>query len=354
MVLEKRQQILQTFKAQKFDLLIIGGGITGAGIAWDAALRGLKVALVEKGDFASGTSSRSSNLIHAGLRYVFQKEFKLVREASMERRHLLDKAGHHVTPLPIIIPSYEDEKPNKLQIRLLLTFYDILAMFRNYKRHRRVSKKYLLNTVPGMREENLIGGYIYYDAKMDDARFTLQIVRAAEDAGAILLNYAEVVELIKNEAEVCGTRIVDKTNGNQFDIQASLVIVATGPWTDKILTLDDPNHQAIVRTTKGVHIITSRLMPSCEKFGDIGMVTKGPDGRFAFIIPWGEYSIVGTTDTDFEKSSDEVTPTEEDIEYLIATANRFIPNAISRKDIFSIYAGVRPLVAPLGKEAASE
>ncbi len=354
MVIEKRNQILQALKSQQFDLLVVGGGITGAGIVWDAALRGLKVALVEKGDFASGTSSRSSKLIHAGLRYVFQKEFGLVHEASMERRYLLDRAPHHVTPLPFIIPSYEDEYPKKWQIRILLTLYDILARFRNYKRHRRISRKFLLDTVPGIKEENLIGGYVYYDAKMDDARLTFQIIRAAEDAGAILLNYAEVVKFIKEGAKIRGVRVLDKTSGTQLDIHASLVVVATGPWTDKVLTLDNPDHQAIVRPTKGVHIITPRFMPPCERFGDFGLVTKGPDRRIAFIIPWDEYTIVGTTDTDFTESFDEVYPTEEDIEYLVATANRSIPNAISRKDIFSAYAGVRPLVAPLGKEGASE
>ncbi|MFX1514509.1 MAG: glycerol-3-phosphate dehydrogenase/oxidase [Promethearchaeota archaeon] len=354
MVTEKRNRILQTLKSLNFDLLVIGGGITGAGIAWDAALRKLKVALVEKGDFASGSSSRSSKLIHAGLRYVTQGEFRLVHEGSAERRYLLKKAPHHVTPLPFIVPSYEDEKIKKWKIRLLLTLYDILAGFRNYRRHRRVSKKFLLENVPGMKKENLIGGYIYYDAKMDDARLTLQILRAAEDAGATLLNYAEVIEFIKEDGEIHGTKIVDRTTGDQFDIQSKLVIVATGPWTDKILELDDSHHQSIVRPTKGIHIITPRFMPPCEKYGDIGMVTIGPDGRFAFIIPWNEYTIVGTTDTDFTESPDEVYPTKEDIEYLVATANRFIPNAISYKDVFSAYAGVRPLVSPLDKEGASE
>jgi len=357
MQLEKRAKVLQTIRTTELDMLVVGGGVTGAGIAWDAALRGLKVALVEKGDFACGTSSRSSKLIHAGLRYVSQGEFGLVRSASKERRYLLDNAGHHVTPLAFLIPSYAGEKPSRRKVRLGLLIYDMLASFKNYRSHFSVSKGRVTGLVPGIRTENLLGGLIYYDAKMDDARLTIQVIRAAEDAGAACVNYAEVVGFLKSNGKVLGARVVDLSTGDGMDIRAEIVILAAGAWTDQLLLLDDPSHVPVLRPTKGVHITVPRIIPPDGEIGDLALVSKGPDDRVTFIVPWGDYSLVGTTDTDFDRPPEEAIPTEEDIDYVIASANRFIPGAVSREDVLSAYAGVRPLVGRLstgGEKSESE
>ncbi len=339
-----RAAALAAMADRPVDLLIIGGGITGAGIARDAALRSLRVAVVDKGDIAGGTSSISSRLIHGGLRYLEQRDFHLVFEASRERRILLRTAPHLVRPLAFLFPAYQGQRVPAWQLRAGLWLYDLLAAFRNVRMHRWLSRAEIRRLEPGLRDKNLQGGGQYYDAQTDDARLTLAIMRGAAQAGALVASYTLVESLDKADGRIGGAQVRDLLTGKTHTVHARVVINATGPWVDRVRQLDEPRATPLLRPTKGAHALVPRA-----RLGHTNAITlfSPLDGRVMFVLPWGEFSYVGTTDTDTDASPEETRATGEDVTYLLRSANAIFPQArLTPKDVLSTWAGLRPLLAP--------
>ncbi len=346
-----RARALASMAAEPVDLLVIGGGITGAGIARDAALRGLRTALVDKGDFAGATSSRSSRLIHGGLRYLEQYRFHLVREASRERRLLLDLAPHLVRPLAFLFPVYRGARVPAWRLRAGMWLYDLLAAFRNVRLHRWLGRRAALKAEPGLRERGLVGAAVYYDAQTDDARLVLAAIRGAAQAGALVANYTEVTSLIRRDGRVRGAMVRDALTGEARTVRALIVVNATGPWVDALRRLDDPQAAPLLRLTKGAHVAVPRA-----RIGNTHAVTlTSPiDGRVMFVLPWGDLSYVGTTDTDDVAPLDNVRASGSDVVYLLRSANAFFPRArLAPHDVICTWAGLRPLLAPERELAAS-
>ena len=350
---DRRAAIARALATPSFDLLVIGGGINGAGIARDAAMRGLNVALVEQGDFASGTSSKSSKLIHGGLRYLENFEFALVLEASRERdrlrRHL---APHLVQPMPFVFPVFAGDPVGRLRLTAGLWVYDGLSAFRNIARHRSWSRRTTLKQEPQLRSNGLRGALHYYDCWTDDARLTLETILAAVSAGAVVGNYVAVEQLLRDEHGLTGARVHDRIGGEAFTITARQIVNATGPWLDRVRALDDPSAAPVLRLTKGVHIIVPR-----ERVGNVhAIVVRAPrDGRVMFAIPWDEQVLVGTTDTDFDGAPDTVAADADDVSYLLEAVNAYFPSAqLTESDVIGAYAGLRPLVAPAESATPSE
>jgi len=342
-----RQQQLEALGRDQFDVLVVGGGITGCGIARDARLRGLRVALVEKDDFASGTSSRSSRLIHGGLRYLEHGFLHLVFEASGERRRLLRLAPHLVRPLEFVWPVYAGARVPQWKLSAGLTLYDALSLFRNVGTHRRLSIRQIAKREPALRHDGLVGGARYFDAATDDARLTLANAIGARDAGAIVLNHVALTELLLNDGKATGARVHDALTGSSIDVRARVVVNATGPWSDELRRRDPSSSTAsaptAVRGSKGVHVAVAR-----ERVGNHGALTllAPNDGRVMFILPAGRQTIVGTTDTFTDAPPDEVRASESDVAYLLDAANVFFPDAhLTRDDVVSAWAGIRPLMA---------
>ncbi len=327
-----------------FDLLVIGGGITGAGIARDAAGRGLEVALVEAGDFASGTSSRSSRLIHGGLRYLETFDLRLVFEASAERRTLLKIASHLVHPLSFLFPVYRGEGVGLLKLAAGMWLYDALSLFRNIRRHRMLGVQQVTEREPGLRTRGLEGGAVYYDAQVDDARLTLAVMRAAHDAGTLALSYTSVTDFLRGDRGIDGVRVRDMLSGESKELRARVVLNATGPWSDRIRRIADPEAPLKLRPTKGVHIQVRR-----ERIGNTGAIIfpSFVDGRVMFVLPWGDFTYIGTTDTDREGRPEDARADAADIHYLLDSANGLFPRAgLTPHDVLSTWSGVRPLLAP--------
>ncbi len=343
---------LERLGRETFDILVIGGGITGAGIARDAALRGLRTALVDKSDFAAGTSSKSSKLVHGGVRYLELFEFGLVFEASRERRVLRHIAPDLVRPLPFLFPVYRDARYPGWMIDLGLWMYDGLSLFRNFQPHRMYSNAQLKAMQPGIDVRNVAGSAYYFDAQVDDARLTLETVRSAHSNGAVIANYTQIDALLKDKqgGRIVGAQAHDATTGEACTLHAHVVVNATGPWTDTIVQLDDPHAPKRMRPTKGVHLVVPRA-----KIGGDAAVTfpSFTDGRLMFLIPWGQFTIVGTTDTDYTGDYDRVHADAADVDYVIAAANHAFPESpIQRADVISTYAGLRPLVLQSGKDTS--
>ncbi|HEX6536207.1 MAG TPA: glycerol-3-phosphate dehydrogenase [Gemmatimonadaceae bacterium] len=339
---DARPRALATLARDTFDVLVIGGGITGAGVARDAAMRGLTVALVERDDFASGTSSRSSRLVHGGLRYLEHAEIGLVYEASRERRTLLAIAPHLVRPLEFLWPLYEKARVPPWKVRAGLLLYDALALFRNIGTHRALDARRVAALEPALRQAGLLGGERYFDAATDDARLTIATVRAAVDAGAVAINHAAVRDLVIDATGVRAT-VVDALDGGCIAISARVAVNATGPWSDDIRRLADPGAAPSVRGTKGVHVAVPR-----DRVRNNGALTilSPIDGRVMFILPAGWMTIIGTTDTDFSGPPEAARATAEDVAYLLRSANAYFPSAhLAPADVVSAWAGIRPLVA---------
>jgi glycerol-3-phosphate dehydrogenase len=330
-------------RSDPFDVLVVGGGINGAGIARDAALRGLKVALVERADFASGTSSRSSRLVHGGVRYLEHGYLHLVFESSRERRTLLRIAPHLVRPLEFTWPSYRGARIPRWKLRAGLWLYDVLALFRNVARHRALGVRAVTEREPALAREGLTGGATYFDAATDDARLTLANVVDAAKAGAVVLNYAGVVSILFDGGRAAGAVVRDSIAGDGFEVRAAVVVNATGPWTDSVSRMEDPASHAAVLGTKGVHI----SVPA-ERVGNRGAVTllSPTDGRVMFVLPAGALTIIGTTDTATTETPDGVRATLADVQYLLDCANASFPAAkLVPGDVVSAWAGIRPLIA---------
>jgi glycerol-3-phosphate dehydrogenase len=338
-----RNRAVARLGAERFDVLIIGGGITGAGIARDAALRGLSVALVERDDFASGTSSRSSRLVHGGVRYLEHGYLSLVFEASRERRILLKTAPHLVRPLQFTWPVYRGARVPRWKLRAGLGLYDLLATFRNVGNHRGLTVSGVLNAEPALNDSGLVGGAQYWDAATDDSGLTLANVLDARASGAAVLNHAEVTSLIVENGKATGAVVLDQIDSTTIRIQASVVVNATGPWTDTIRRMEDPSSKPAVLGTKGVHI----AVPA-KRVGNRAAITiiSPVDGRVMFCLPSGEQTIIGTTDTAESVHPEQVRANRTDVQYLLDSANGCFPGAkLGPRDVISAWAGIRPLVS---------
>jgi glycerol-3-phosphate dehydrogenase len=339
---QTRAAALSSMAAEPVDLLVIGGGITGAGIARDAALRGFRIALVDKGDFGSGTSSHSSRLIHGGIRYLEQRNFRLVFEASRERRVLLRIAPHLVRPLPFLFPVYRGGRVPGWKLRAGMWLYDALAAFRNVKAHRWLSAKQVRRAEPALKDRGLTGAALYWDAQTDDARLVLATMRSAARAGALVANYAEATSLLKPDGRVRGAVVRDVLSGESRTVRALVVVNAGGPWVDALRRMDDPAAPPLLRATKGAHVAVPRRRLGHER----AITLFSPiDGRVMFVLPWGDLSYIGTTDTDADAPPDGVRVTADDVTYLLRSANAAFPDAhLAANDVVSVWAGLRPLL----------
>ncbi len=338
-----RNENLITLKQNKFDLIVIGGGIVGAGIARDAASRGMQVALIEKSDFASGTSSRSSKLIHGGIRYLENLEFGLVFEALNEREKLYELAPHLVHPLRFLLPVYKNSRVGFYKMGLGMWLYDILSLFQSTP-HESLDASETLERMPWIKTDELIGSYIYSDAYMDDDRLTIETIRSAHELGAVIINYAKATGAIFNsEGMISGVKVIDQIHPHhEFEVLGTHVISCVGPWTDEVAPLLEKNWQKSLRPTKGIHItIAKNRLPLTEAV----VMAVDKENRIVFGIPRHEMIILGTTDTDYKENPDAVVATIEDVQYLLKVANEYFPGAkLTTKDIIASYAGVRPLV----------
>ncbi len=331
-----------------FDLVVVGGGITGAAVARDAAARGLEVLLVEKDDFAAGTSSRSSKLIHGGLRYLETYQFHLVAEALREREVSLRTAPHRAHIMPFLYLVYEGDPYPLRMLNFALTFYDAASGAWRKRRHRMLKPDDIVRLEPEVRRDGLLGGALFFDVATDDARLTLDVVEAASQQGCLVMNHAEVVDLLRTQSgQVVGVVVEDQLSGARLNVGAKQVVNATGPWTDRLRQIESGVPAAGVRPAKGVHIT---LRQADFPLTDHALFLRSPtDGRVVWPIPATEPGLVyvGTTDTDYTGAPDDVAPTTEDIDYLLAVANHALPGAqVDRSHIVGSWAGLRPLVPP--------
>jgi glycerol-3-phosphate dehydrogenase len=339
---QERKDSIREAQNKVFDVLLIGGGITGACAARDAARRGLSTAIVEKNDWAFGTSSRSSKLVHGGLRYLELYDFKLVFEACRERRRLLKNAPHVVWPQSFIFPVYKGDKNGLFMIDLGLWLYDFLALFRNVQPHQFHGPKRILWVEPELDRTRLKGGGQFYDCSTDDARLTLSHVQSAAAEGACCLSYARIIEFLTRDGMVCGARVKDELSGEEFDLEARIVLNCTGPWTDSICRLDDPDALPKLRPTKGAHVVVP--WDRIKAYNALPIISPA-DARMLFVIPWHDFVLIGTTDTDFDGDYDTIHASTEDVDYILEAANHALPNArLDTSDVISTYAGLRPLV----------
>ncbi len=341
-----RAALLERLGRETFDIAIIGGGITGAGIARDAAMRGLTVALIEKGDFASGTSSRSSRLVHGGLRYLRHRQIGLVREALHERGLLLRLAPHLVRPIPFVLPVYRESHDAPLVLRVGLTGYDLLAGTLGIGWHRALSREQTLRDEPALRGDGLRGdglraGFRYFDAITNDARLTLAVALSAVRHGAAAVNYVEAVGLEKTGGRIAGIHYRDLTGGAEGTVRARAVISAAGPWTDAVRAL--AGRPAVLRPTKGIHLVVPR-----DRLPVNSTIAFSARERMIFAIPQGAHTYIGTTDTDFVDDPGKVEADETDVAYLIEAANETFTTNLSEEDVVSTWAGVRPLMRAEG------
>jgi glycerol-3-phosphate dehydrogenase len=344
-----RQSHLVTMAEKPLDLLVIGGGITGAGIALDAAVRGLKVGLVEKRDFASGTSNKSTKLIHGGLRYLKQGEVGLVREVGRERAIVYKNAKHIVTPEKMLLPLVQNGTYGRLATSFGLWLYDLLAGVRRHERRIMLSKDETLQAEPLLRKDILKGAGLYYEYRTDDARLTIEVLKTASSYGALCANYAEVVEFVYENGKVIGAKVMDVVSGASYVVRADKIVNATGPWVDEIRKKDGSLKGKHLHLTKGVHVVVpfERLPIKQSVYFDV------PDGRMIFAIPRGDSTYIGTTDTDYTGNINTPQVTREDVLYLLAAVNWMFPHAkLTIEDVTSSWAGLRPLINEEGKLAS--
>jgi len=324
-------------KERAFDVLVVGGGIYGAWTAYDAALRGLSVALVERDDWAAGTSSASSKLIHGGLRYLEHYDFALVRDALVERRRLHRMAPHLVRPLEFVMPVWKGPRASMLMLSAGLTLYDLLGgRDQPVPWHRRWSAKSLLQRFPYVDPERLLGGFSYGDCQEDDARMTLVVVAAAQGAGAIVANRLDAESLLEEDGAVAGARVHDRLTGERFALRARVTVNAAGPWAPQLLGAAAPK----VKRVKGIHIVVPAI-PGC----DAAFLLTAKDGRVFFVIPWYGRTLIGTTEHEID-DPDRAAPTDDEVRYLLAGAHNGLPGLTwSLDDVLARFAGVRTLQA---------
>ncbi len=355
-----RSDALRAMASEPFDVVVVGGGITGAGVALDAATRGYSVALVERADFASGTSSRSSKLVHGGLRYLQNFDLGLVREALLERQLMVALAPHLVTPLPLIVPAFDGERPDRLT-GLGLNMYDVMAIdkvrsplsrrrprrdadgdgFEDWApdRHRIIDGDEIAERLPALAGRAPTSGYLFYDCQTDDVRLVLTVLSEAARFGAVFANRCEVASLTD-----AGVRVRDGVAGEEFEIQAGTVVNATGVWADR-LRPDELRNEAevpVIRPSRGTHLlIPPEKLPLVD-----GAIAPAGSGRMMFVLPWLGQTLIGTTDVTYdERDLDHVKPSEEDVEYLLDATNAFFETSLTADDVAGAYAGVRPLIS---------
>jgi len=350
----ERAAALQRLADEPLDVLVVGGGITGAGCALDAASRGLRTGLVERDDFASGTSSKSSKLVHGGIRYLQQHEFVLVYEALAERQHALRNAPHLVRVLPFLIPILsKDGLIDRRVARALggaMWMYDLTGGLRIRKLHQRIDRDRAVALMPTLRASNVASAYLYYDAQTDDARLTLCLARTAAAHGAAVANRVTVVGLLKDQrGAVRGATV--RADDAEFEIQARTVVNATGVWADRVRTLDEGTNPDSIRPAKGVHI----TVPWAKVRNEIAAIVPVPgDRRSVFVVPWGDFTYVGTTDTDYDGPVDDPQCTPDDVAYLLKALNRAITEPLGTADVTGTWAGLRPLLRTASSERTAD
>ncbi len=345
-----RPEIISKLQKEDFDLVIIGGGITGAGIALDAASRGMKVALVEKKDFASGTSSRSTKLIHGGLRYLKQFEIALVREVGRERAIVHKLAPHLVTSEKMLLPITENGTFGKITTSLGLMVYDVLAGVEKVDQRKMLTKEETLKLEPLLNPETIEGSGLYSEYRTDDARLTIEIIKTAVSFGAVCLNYLRAEDFCYDgRGKVSGIECIDEISQDRFSITSKIVVNAAGPWVDKLRQINKSLDQKHLILSKGVHIVISH-----ERFPiKQSVYFDAPDSRMIFAIPRGKATYIGTTDTSYEGDINHVVANSEDVDYLIGATNRVFPTLnLNKNDVISSWAGLRPLIHEEGKSTS--
>jgi glycerol-3-phosphate dehydrogenase len=373
-----REQALAALASDEFDVLVIGGGITGAGVALDAASRGYSVGLLERTDFAAGTSSRSSKLVHGGLRYLQNFDLGLVREALLERQLLVALAPHLVRPLPLVVPAFEGARPDRL-MGVGLNLYDVMSVDRGRlrgrrgrrgraaaqdagqatgvgegqpshgehawspERHRMIDGEEVLELVPALAARAPSGGYLFYDCQTDDARLVLTVLGEAERFGAVCANRVGAIGLLERDGRACGVRALDVEGGREFEIGAASVVNATGVWADELRPqeLYDEAELPRIRPSRGTHVTLSH--EDLPLVG--GAIVPAGEGRSIFALPWLGRTLVGTTDNDYEGPLEHVRPAREDVTYLLDAVNAFFATELGPADLTGAYAGVRPLIS---------
>jgi glycerol-3-phosphate dehydrogenase len=377
-----RQDAVAALSANEFDLVVVGGGITGAGVALDAATRGYSVALVERADYASGTSSRSSKLVHGGLRYLQHFDLGLVREALLERQLMVALAPHLVHPLPLVVPAFDGARPDRL-MGMGLNLYDVMSVDRDRlrsrrsrrtqraqdgrgesaagepggsaraavveegeswspERHRVISGEDVIELLPALAKREPTSGYLFYDCQTDDARLVLTVLGEAERFGAVCANRMNATALLERDGRACGVQLLDEESGERFDVRAENVVNATGVWADELRP--EELHEAelpVIRPSRGTHVtLRHEDLPLIG-----GAIVPAGAGRTIFALPWLGRTLVGTTDNDYEGSLDHICPSGEDVDYLLEAVNEFFATELARSDLAGAYAGVRPLIS---------
>lgn len=348
----ERGEALATLAGGELDVLVIGGGITGAGVALDAASRGYSVGLVERADYAAGTSSRSSKLVHGGLRYLQHFDLGLVREALLERQLLVALAPHLVRPLPLVVPAFDGARPDRL-MGVGLNLYDVMSVTRERRsageqtwspaRHRIIGGGEVLELLPALAAREPSSGYLFYDCQTDDARLVLTVLGEAERFGAVCANRVDAVGLLERDGRASGVRAVDGETGSEFEVRAANVVNATGVWADELRPeeLHDEAELPRIRPSRGTHVTFSH-----ERLPLVGgAIVPAGEGRSIFALPWLGRTLVGTTDNDYEGPLDHVRPAEQDVEYLLRAVNEFFATDLGVEDLTGAYAGVRPLIS---------
>jgi glycerol-3-phosphate dehydrogenase len=346
-----RADAVAALRSERFDLVVVGGGITGAGVALDAATRGYSVALVEKADYASGTSSRSSKLVHGGLRYLQNFDLGLVREALLERQLMVRLAPHLVRPLPFVVAAFDGARPDRM-VGVGLNLYDAMARGGRGRqdgdwapdRHRVIGGDEVVELLPALAGRAPTSGYLFYDCQTDDSRLVLTVLAEAERFGAVCANRVEVTDLLDEGGRTSGVRVRDALSGERFAVRAANVVNATGVWADRLRPdeLHDEAEVPRIRPSRGTHVVLAReTLPL-----DAGAIVPAGGGRAIFALPWLGSTLVGTTDNEHDAEDlDHVLPDDDDIAYLLGAVNAYFGSAIGREHIAGTYAGVRPLIS---------
>jgi glycerol-3-phosphate dehydrogenase len=358
-----RATAIEAIAGQSFEVVVIGGGITGAGVALDAASRGYSVALLERGDYAIGTSSRSSKMVHGGLRYLQNLDLGLVREALLERQLMVQLAPHLVYPTPFLVPALGDERRDR-RLGIGLNMYDVMATTRvgrgrremrsskevdedfywSPDRHRTIDRDEVLELMPSLEPRDPKNAYLFYDCQTDDVRLTLTILGEAERFGAVMLNGAEVTEVLERGGRASGVAFVESESGERIEVEAGNVINATGVFADRIRPEETVEEEDVPRISpsRGTHVLIDREALST---GSAACIVPAGEGRQIFALPWYGRTLVGTTDNDFEGDIDHPRPGEDEVAYLLDAVNEFFGVALGEADLVGAYAGVRPLIA---------
>jgi glycerol-3-phosphate dehydrogenase len=345
-----RADALASLERDSFDLVVVGGGITGAGVALDAASRGYSVALVEKADFAAGTSSRSSKLVHGGLRYLQKFDLGLVREALLERSLLVRLAPQLVTPLPFVVPTFEGKRPDRM-LGMGLNMYDVMSWRRGRdedeewspERHRTIDGDEVRELLPALAGRDPTAGYLFYDCQTDDVRLVLTVLGEAERFGTVIANRCEVTGLVERDGRAAGVLVRDEVGGGEFELIAQNVVNATGVWADRLRPQELYTEEEVprIRPSRGTHVTLPREAVEVTA----GAIVPAAGGRTVFVLPWLGRTLVGTTDNDYEGSVEHVPPSDEDIAYLLEAVNGFFGTEVRPDDLTGAYAGVRPLIS---------